>query len=62
VGELSPPLRETLVAVDIVGLSDRQAAMALGVRQGTIMSRLHRARNDVAGRLEAAGSGPTREQ
>jgi RNA polymerase sigma-70 factor (ECF subfamily) len=60
VSELSPPLREALVAVDIVGLSYRQAATALGVRQGTIMSRLYRARNDVAERLERAGIGPSR--
>ena len=48
VAELPPALRETLVAVDIVGLSYRQAADALGVKQGTIMSRLYRARNAVA--------------
>ena len=50
--ELSPPLRDTLVAVDILGLSYKQAAQALRVRQGTIMSRLHRARDGVAKRLE----------
>jgi RNA polymerase sigma-70 factor (ECF subfamily) len=60
IGELSVPLREAIVAVDIVGLSYRQAATALGVRQGTIMSRLFRARNDVAARLEQAGIGPQR--
>jgi RNA polymerase sigma-70 factor (ECF subfamily) len=52
VHELSPPLRDTLVAVDIVGLSYKQAAVALRVRQGTIMSRLHRARDRVARQLE----------
>jgi RNA polymerase sigma-70 factor (ECF subfamily) len=60
IGELSQPLREAIVAVDVVGLSYRQAATALGVRQGTIMSRLFRARNDVAERLEQAGIGPQR--
>jgi RNA polymerase sigma-70 factor (ECF subfamily) len=59
VGELSLPFRETIVAVDIVGLSYRQAADALGVREGTIMSRLYRARNEVAERLEKAGFGPS---
>jgi RNA polymerase sigma-70 factor, ECF subfamily len=59
VGELSPPMRDAIVAVDIVGLSYKQAASALGVRQGTIMSRLFRARNDVAARLEDAGIGPS---
>jgi RNA polymerase sigma-70 factor, ECF subfamily len=50
--ELSDPLRETIVAVDVVGLSYREAARALRVRQGTIMSRLFRARERVAGLLE----------
>jgi RNA polymerase sigma-70 factor (ECF subfamily) len=58
IGELSPPMRETLVAVDIVGLSYREAASALGVRPGTIMSRLSRARGQVADRLEEAGIRP----
>jgi RNA polymerase sigma-70 factor, ECF subfamily len=52
VHELSPALRETLIAVDVLGLSYKQAAHALRVRQGTIMSRLFRARNQVARRLE----------
>src|SRR3954469_3764027 len=39
-GELSAPLRETIVAVDVAGLSYREAADALGTRTGTIMSRL----------------------
>jgi RNA polymerase sigma-70 factor (ECF subfamily) len=53
--ELSDPLRETLVAVDVLGLSYRQAAHALRVRPGTIMSRLFRARNSVAEHLERVG-------
>jgi RNA polymerase sigma-70 factor (ECF subfamily) len=52
--ELSPQLRDTLIAVDILGLSYKQAAHALHTRQGTIMSRLFRARNKVAERLEQA--------
>jgi RNA polymerase sigma-70 factor (ECF subfamily) len=54
IGELSEPLRETLVAVDIVGLSYREAARALGARTGTIMSRLFRARERVAAALEGS--------
>jgi RNA polymerase sigma-70 factor (ECF subfamily) len=50
--QLSPVLRDTLVAVDIVGLSYKQAARALRTREGTIMSRLHRARAQVASRIE----------
>jgi RNA polymerase sigma-70 factor (ECF subfamily) len=42
-GELSPKLREAIVAVDIVGLPYRDAARALGIRQGTLQSRLARA-------------------
>ena len=41
-------LREALVAIDVVGLSYEEAAKALGVRQGTITSRLFRARERVA--------------
>src|ERR1700761_5880335 len=56
--ELSPPRRDTLIAVDILGLSYKQAAQALHVRQGTIMSRLFRGRNKVAERLDDADAGP----
>jgi RNA polymerase sigma-70 factor, ECF subfamily len=45
---LSEPLREAVVAVDVVGLSYRDAARALGVKEGTIMSRLHRGRGQIA--------------
>jgi RNA polymerase sigma-70 factor (ECF subfamily) len=50
--ELTQPLREALVAVDVLGLSYREAAQALGTREGTIMSRLHRGRGQIAARLE----------
>ena len=50
--ELSQPLREALVAVDVVGLSYREAARALGTKEGTIMSRLHRGRGQIAARLQ----------
>ena len=48
--ELTQPLREALVAVDVMGLSYREAARALGTREGTIMSRLHRGRGQIAAR------------
>ena len=54
VAELTPPLRETIVAVDVMGLSYKEAARALRVRKGTIMSRLHRAREAIATSLEVA--------
>jgi RNA polymerase sigma-70 factor (ECF subfamily) len=45
---LPEPLRETIAAVDIAGLSYREAARALQTKPGTIMSRLYRARERVA--------------
>jgi RNA polymerase sigma-70 factor (ECF subfamily) len=54
IGGLTEPLRETIVAVDIVGLSYKEAARALKTREGTIMSRLYRARDQVAELMEAA--------
>jgi RNA polymerase sigma-70 factor (ECF subfamily) len=56
VAELSPPLRETIVAVDVMGLSYKEASRALRVRQGTIMSRLHRAREAVATAIEGTSA------
>jgi RNA polymerase sigma-70 factor (ECF subfamily) len=52
IAKLSVPLRETIVAVDIVGLSYKEAARALGTCEGTIMSRLYNARRKVAEALE----------
>jgi RNA polymerase sigma-70 factor, ECF subfamily len=52
--ELSQPLREAVVAVDVIGLSYRDAARALGTKPGTIMSRLSRGRNQIAARLVQA--------
>ena len=43
-----------LVAVDVVGLSYKEAAKALRTREGTVMSRLYRARQQVVRRLEGA--------
>jgi len=54
IAELSDPLRETIVAVDVAGLSYKQAAKSLRTRTGTIMSRLYRAREHVALRMEAS--------
>jgi RNA polymerase sigma-70 factor (ECF subfamily) len=51
---LPEEFRDALVAVDIVGLSYREAAEALGVAEGTLTSRLFRARDRVAVRLEGA--------
>jgi RNA polymerase sigma-70 factor, ECF subfamily len=48
VAALPGPFRETVAAVDLAGLSYREAARALGTNQGTIMSRLYRGREQVA--------------
>jgi RNA polymerase sigma-70 factor (ECF subfamily) len=52
--ELPQPYREAVAAVDVAGLSYAEAARALGVRQGTIMSRVYRGREQVA---QAVGAG-----
>ena len=39
--------RDALIAVDVAGLSYREAAQALGVREATITTRLYRARRRV---------------
>jgi RNA polymerase sigma-70 factor (ECF subfamily) len=51
IAELPEDFRLALVAVDVVGLSYREAARALRVREATITTRLFRARKQVAGRL-----------
>ena len=48
---LPTPYREAVAAVDLAGLSYREAARALDTREGTIMSRLHRGRAQVANSL-----------
>lgn len=53
VAALPVQYRETVAAVDIAGLSYAEAARALGVRQGTVMSRLYRGREQVALTLSA---------
>lgn len=50
--ELPDALRETVVSVDVVGLSYKEAARALGTKEGTIMSRLYRARERLAKQLD----------
>ena len=51
IAELSEDFRLALVAVDVLGLSYREAARALRVREATLTTRLHRARKQVAARL-----------
>jgi RNA polymerase sigma-70 factor (ECF subfamily) len=51
ISELAPDYRDALVAVDVAGLSYREAAKALRVPEGTVTSRLARARERVADAL-----------
>lgn len=54
--------RVVIQLVDIDGLSYAEAAQALGVPRGTVMSRLHRARSRIRIRLVAAGLVPHRSR
>jgi RNA polymerase sigma-70 factor (ECF subfamily) len=58
ISELPDDFRDALIAIDVVGLSYREAAHALKVREATITTRLHRARQRVARALteETEGS------
>jgi RNA polymerase sigma-70 factor (ECF subfamily) len=53
IAELPEEFRDALVAVDVAGLSYDEAARALEVPQGTLTSRLFRARDRIARRLAA---------
>ena len=52
IAELPDDFRDALVAVDVAGLSYREAARALHVREATLTTRLHRARKRLADALE----------
>ena len=56
IAALGPDCRDALVAVDVLGLSYREAARALRTREATITSRLYRARQEVARRLRGEES------
>jgi RNA polymerase sigma-70 factor (ECF subfamily) len=51
VAALPRDFRDVLVAVDVTGLSYKEAARVLGIREGTVMSRLYRARQHVMRQL-----------
>jgi RNA polymerase sigma-70 factor (ECF subfamily) len=57
IAELPEDFRLALVAVDVLGLSYREAARALGAREATITTRLFRARRQVAELLTPAPEG-----
>ncbi len=51
IAALPGPFRDALIAVDVVGLSYREAARALRIREATLTTRVHRARSRVADAL-----------
>jgi len=57
ISELPDDFRVALVAIDVIGLSYREAAQALRVREATITTRLHRARQRVARALTEQSEG-----
>jgi RNA polymerase sigma-70 factor (ECF subfamily) len=60
ISRLPDDFRDALVAIDVVGLSYREAAKALKVREATITTRLHRARQRVAADLASQSpAGPS---
>jgi RNA polymerase sigma-70 factor (ECF subfamily) len=54
IASLPDEFRDVLVAVDVTGLSYKETARALRIREGTVMSRLYRARQQVVRRLQPA--------
>ena len=52
VAALPEDFRDVLVSVDVAGLSYKEAAKALKIREGTVMSRLYRARQQVVRQVE----------
>jgi RNA polymerase sigma-70 factor (ECF subfamily) len=60
IAELPDDFRDALVAVDLMGLSYREASRALRVREATVTTRLHRARQRVSTALrdEESPGGP----
>jgi len=51
IAELPDEFRDALVAIDVAGLSYKEAARTLDVPEGTVTSRLFRARDRLAERL-----------
>ena len=52
IAALPEDFRDVLVAVDVAGLSYKEASGVLGVPEGTVMSRLYRARKRVVAAYE----------
>jgi RNA polymerase sigma-70 factor, ECF subfamily len=52
IAELPDDYRDVLVAVDVTGLSYKETSRALEIPEGTVMSRLYRARQQVVRSVE----------
>jgi RNA polymerase sigma-70 factor (ECF subfamily) len=57
IAALPDDFRDALVAIDIAGLSYGEAARALHVREATITTRLHRARQRIASQIDRGTGG-----
>ena len=55
IAALPDDFRDVIVAVDVTGLSYKEAARTLRIREGTVMSRLYRARQQVVRRIDGTG-------
>ena len=60
IAALPPDQRDAVVAIDVVGLSYREAARALRAKEATITTRLHRGRARLAENLAAVPSVPSK--
>ena len=58
IAALPDDFRDVLVAVDVTGLSYKEAARSLRIREGTVMSRLFRARQQVVRQIEGTTAEP----
>lgn len=54
IDELSPDFRVAVVLCDVVGMSYDEIADTLGVKMGTVRSRIHRGRSQLRAYIEAA--------
>ncbi len=61
IAQLPEDFRMTIVAVDVLGLSYKEAAKALQVREATITTRLFRARKQVVAKLSGDAAPETDE-
>ncbi|MGZ4305813.1 MAG: RNA polymerase sigma factor [Solirubrobacteraceae bacterium] len=59
ISETPPLYRDAVIAVDLLGLSYREAARSLGTREATLTTRLHRGLQHIARTLVGDTTGPS---